>query len=561
METEPKPLTPKVPEPNREVSLTLESRAVFYPESSDNMWPIKLHNEKIKQVVEKSLPEMVQALSQPVESVHKDKVQEIFRWGRVSQRHRRWEFKDEEEGGYSMMSRGFRENRGGSENIIFGIKCTFDKNGRMVRYEYIDDLEYINDLEYIDYNPRLYYTGQTIFSVSFVYDSDGYLVQRSLWKEYKPPIFDRFDYATASDGKKTPTLMTRTLRIDGKDTKPITVDLAHYQEWLENNPNGFVRVEKESLNPQELKIEGYTVSEHRSGIHFAHPEDLERALIMYGTGNIPDETPYRYNEKVFTESGGPLSGALFDLVAGRGDIQSFVQKQIMELVSEAYETVQNSQNPDAKEKVHLPFDYDGVGHFHKTSVDVEVTKKGFELHLRAAYVGDQVEESLAKAMGKERGFRSATIEVPVNQTGRDGYFLIDIAEVCQKIGLPVTEEKVGKYITEWFESYRRQSEKSGYEARYGERLVLWEDPSKGVTVTLDFERYDYDADVDLLQFFSADERSIWGPLPKYIRSPEIEVRSTYPRVRILVQPLGDPFDQVVAQQATDTVHTFTSKFS
>ncbi len=548
MDAEPKPLTPKSPEPKREPSLTLESRAVFYPESTNDMWPIRLHDEKIREIVEKSLPEMVQALSQPVEPAAKDKVQEIFRSGRASQRQRSWEFTDEKDGGYSMRSKGFREKREGHEYIISGIKYAFDRNGRMSKLEYIDDEQYS------------YSRGQTTFSESFMYDSDGYLIQRSIWEQYKQPVVDRFDYATAPDGKKTPTIITRTSRVDGKDTKPITVDLAHYQEWLDTNPNGFVRVEKESLNPHELKIQGYTVSEHRSGIHFAHPEHLEHALIMYGTGNISGETAQRYNEKAYTDMGGPLGGALFAF-AGRGDMPKFVQEQIMERVSQAYEAVQNSRNPDASEKVYRSFDYDGVGQFHKTSVDVEVTKKGIELHLGAAYVGDQVEESLAKAMGKERGFRSATVEVPVNQTGRDGYFLVDVAEACQKMGLPVTEEQAGKYITQWFEAYQGQAEKSSYEAKYGKRPVLWEDPSKGVTVTLDFERDDHDADVDLQQFFSADDRAIWGPLPKNIRSPEKDARATYPKVRVLVQPQGDPFDEAVAQQATDTIRTFTNKLS
>jgi len=545
MDTEPKP-QPAPQEAKQGLPLTLESRGVFYPESSNDMWPVRLHDEKIKQVVEESLPEMVQALSQPVEVVGKDKVQEIFRSGSVSKRPRQWSFVDEKEGGYSMRSMGFREKREGSEYIISGIKYTFDKNGRMTRLEYIDD------------DRQSYHTGQSTFSESFTYDKDGYLTQRSLWEQYKQPVVDRFDYATAPDGKKTPTLMTRTGRTDGKDTKPITVDLSHWQDWLETNPNGFARVEKESLNPQELKIEGYTVNEHRSGIHFAHLEHLEHALIMYGTGNISGETAQRYNEKAYTEMGGPMGGALFAF-AGRGDMPKFVQEQIMERVSQAYEAVQNSRNPNASEKVYKSFDYDGVGQFHKTSVDVEVTKGGVELHLSAAYVGDQVEESLAKAMGQERGFRSATIEVPVNQTGRDGYFLVDVAEACKKMGLPVTDEQAGKYITEWFEAYQGQAGKSSYEAKYGERPVLWEDPSKGVTATLDFTRDDYDADVDLQQFFSADERSIWGPLPKNIRSPEKDVKESYPQIRIVVKPQGDSYDPKTSQQINDTVHEITNK--
>jgi hypothetical protein len=354
--------------------------------------------------------------------------------------------------------------------------------------------------------------------------------------------------------------MTRTSRVDGVDTKPITVDLAHYQDWLENNPNGFARVEKESLEPHELHIDDYSVREYRSGIQFAHPEHLEHALVMYGTGNLSGETAQRYDEKVYTKEGGPIGGALFAF-AGRGDIPEFVRTNIMEGVSTAWETVQNSKNPNASERFYRSFDYDGVGQFHKSSVEVTVTKSGVELHLSAAYVGDKVEESLAKALGKDRGLRSTTIEVPVNQTDRDGYFLVDVTEACKKMGLPVSEDEAGKYLTEWFEAYQRQSEKGSYDAKYGERPILWEDASKGITVSLDFERDDIDADVDLQQFFSADDKAIWGPLPKDVRHPEKDKRASYPKIRVLVQPQGNPYDAGTSQQVSDTIHDFTSKFS
>ena len=196
----PAPIIPKPQEPKIEPPLSLESRGVFIPEPTNEMWPIRLHDEKIREIVEKSLPEMVQALSQPVEPAAKDKVQEVFRSGRASKRQRSWSYSDEKDGGYIISSRGFREKRDGHDYIISGVRYAFDKQGRLAKLEYIDDEQ------------QSYSRGQTTYSEIFAYDEGGYLTQRSIWEQYKQAVIDRFDYTAAPDGKKVPVLIKRIPR-------------------------------------------------------------------------------------------------------------------------------------------------------------------------------------------------------------------------------------------------------------------------------------------------------------------------------------------------------------
>lgn len=530
-------------------AITLESRFPQIVMPRDNMWPLRLHDEATKAVVAEVLPELVATLSEPVKPATEDQIHGLFAMN-PHNRQRPWTYrKDDESLTYSTAAYEGREDAKGSTPIYYGINYTFDDKGRMVKREYLE-------------GERSYQRHQPNFQEFLTYDEDGYLTERTTWGYIEPTITDRFEYAVDEAGRKTSAKMTRTQKVKGdsysyEDSDPMTVDLANYEEWLATNPNGFTALTREQLAPKELEVTDFNVSEYRKGILFAHPEQLEHALVMYGDGSYPTpggETALEHNDKAFAESSGSLGGMLFSLAARSGDMREFVQDRISSKVQDKWKRVQKSRHQDEEERVGFSFDYDGAGHFHKTGGDVTITKNGLELTLHAAYVGDKVEDDLASALGTKRGLRSATIEVPINQTEREGYFFVDIKAACERLGIPVTDEAVTRYMSEYlFEGDGAPT--SSYDRKYGKQPVLWEDEATGVTVDLISERHDYDSDTDLDTFFGHDDTAIWGPLPKEVRRVSSEGKNT-PKLRVLVKPTGNPFAAETTERTDDIVRSY-----
>ncbi len=532
--------------------ITLESRFPQLVMPRDNMWPLRLHDEATKAVVSEVLPELITTLSEPIKPATEAQIHSLFATN-PHDRRMPWTVRRDDMGMvYSTAAYLGPKDEKGSQPIYYGINYTFDDNGRMVKREYIDD-------------EGSYDRGHPNFQEFLTYDDAGYLTERTTWAKYDAIITDRFEYTADEEGHKIPAKMARTQKVKGdsytyEDSDPMTVDLANYEEWLATNPNGFTTLTREQLNPKELEIKDFDVSEHRRGILFPHPEQLEHALVMYGDGSYPtpgDETALEHNDRAFEESSGPLGGMLFSLVARSGDMRQFVQDRITGQVQDKWKRVQKSRHQDAEERVGFSFDYDGAGHFHKTGGDVTITKQGLELTLHAAYVGDRVEDQLASAMQTKRGLRSATITVPINQTERDGYFFVDVKAACEKLGIPVSDEDVGKYIGDYlFEN--DESPRSSYDRKYGKQPVLWEDEATGVTVDLVTERHDYDSDTDLGAFFQHDNTAIWGPLPKEVRRVSSDGKNT-PKLRVMVKPTGNPFAPETTELTDDIVRSYMMK--
>jgi hypothetical protein len=536
-----------------EEQVTLQSRSPQIEMPRDTMWPLRLHDETTRQAVSELLPQLIGTLSEPIQPATEGQIHDIF----ATNPHNRklpWAASKNEEGlTYSTGAYEGPRDAKGSSLLYHGINYTFDENGRLTKFETIEG-NWSYDKGHPDYQEFL------------KYDEEGYLVERTTWQRImQPSVTDRFEYTVGEDGRKAPVKMTRTMKVQGdsyryEDSDPMTVDLANYEEWLATNPNGFTTLTREQLNPQEFEVKDFEVSEHRRGILFAHPEQLEHALVMYGDGTYPtpgDETALEHNDKAFAESSGPLGGMLFSLMARSADMREFVQDRITGEVQDKYKKVQKSRHQDAEERVGFSFDYDGAGHFHKTGGDVTITKQGLELTLHAAYVGDRVEDQLAGAVGTKRGLRSATITVPVNQTERDGYFFVDVKAACDRLGIPVTDEAVANYLSDYlFEG--DETPKSGYDRKYGKQPTLWVDEANGVTVDLVTERHDYDSSTDIDGFFQHDNTAIWGPLPKEVRRVSSNGKNT-PKIRIVVKPSGNPFAEETTQHTDDVVRSYMSK--
>ncbi|OGL30913.1 hypothetical protein A3F37_00530 [Candidatus Saccharibacteria bacterium RIFCSPHIGHO2_12_FULL_41_12] len=531
-------------------AITLQSRFPQINMPRDTMWPLRLHDEATKAVVAEVLPELVTALSEPIKPATKNQIHDIF----ATNPHKRrlpWHYKEDGEGlTYTTGAYEGQTDAKGSTPLYDGINYQFDANGRMVKFELIE-----GEHSYNRHRPR--------YQEFLTYDNEGYLTERLTWGYIEPTITDRFEYTVDEAGRKTPAKMTRTQKVQGEDSEPMTVDLANYEEWLMTNPNGISALTREQLDPKELEITDFNVSEYRKGILFAHPEQLEHALVMYGDGSYPTpggETALEYNDKAFADAHGSLGGALFSLAARSGDMREFVSNRITSKVQDKWNQLQKKRAKATSESVHFGFDYDGAGHFHKTNGEVEITKDGVGLTLSAAYAGDQVEDQLASALGMKRGLRNATIEIPVNQTERDGYFFVDVKAVCDKLGIPVSEQDVADYLEDYLGD-KDDAPKAKYQrySKYGSRQpAIWQDEATGVSVILETERRDYDSSADLDNFFGHDGTSVWGPLPKEVRRTSDSKKNT-PKIRIVVEPVGDPFDEATTQRTDVVVRTYMSR--
>ena len=79
------------------------------------------------------------------------------------------------------------------------------------------------------------------------------------------------------------------------------------------------------------------------------------------------------------------------------------------------------------------YDYDGMGPFFKTTVEVAKLEDDlYILRLNAAYVGDKVEVGLAEALEVERALSSASVEVEIPAV--DNQFVIDFNMIIERVG-------------------------------------------------------------------------------------------------------------------------------
>jgi hypothetical protein len=537
--------------------VTIDSRFPHTPTPRLALWPTQMHVDDVRIEAEAAIPVLTENIATPIMPATKSELAAMFAKN-PHDRRLPWTRKDGE-GGVTTYTTGAYEgvtDAKGSTPLFDGVNYTFDENGRLIQREYIE-------------GERSYDRGRPRYQEFFTYDDGGYLTERTTWAKYEQSITDRFDYTTDENGTKSPSKLTRTVKVrtdyDYEDSEPMVVDLANFNEWVSENPNGIKSISPEELAPKELIIDDFEVSERRSGIHFAHPEQVEHALVMYGEGAYPliaGETALEHNVKAFSESAGDdRAGAMLGMFAMKSDIGQFVRERITDEVQKKWKAVQKTRNKDASESVRFSFDYDGAGHFHKSHGDIEITKDGLVLTLGAAYVGDQVEDTLATALGKKRGLRSATIKVPVNQTEKEGYFYADLRAVCDKLGIDVTDEQISDYLSEHInEGVDAETVKHNRVWGSNKKAPLWQDPKTGARAVIVTQDRDYETDTDLQEMFGRSETSLWGPLPKSIRGKgQLGRDSDEPTFMIVVEPNGDPFDEQTTTATDDTVKRFIDR--
>lgn len=112
--------------------------------------------------------------------------------------------------------------------------------------------------------------------------------------------------------------------------------------------------------------------------------------------------------------------------------------------------------------------------------------------------------------------------LPVNQSTKEGYFYIDLREVCIGLGIPeVTDVTISNFI----QNFLKHNDPV-YEDRFkmcvnGVEPKLYQSNNGLVHVGLHLQSWDFDSDIwNLEQLYGHDATAIWGPLKKSFRGPD-----------------------------------------
>ncbi len=163
-------------------------------------------------------------------------------------------------------------------------------------------------------------------------------------------------------------------------------------------------------------------SEHQSGIALRGITSVKAAITMFANG----VTRGSNDTNVQLVRDGGFQGAaalLFKGMAEAGHENAFL-KRLFDEMETALKT---------RDMFNRHYDYDGVGPFFKTSVEVTKLEEDlYILHLHAAYVGDKVEIGLAEALEVERALVSTSVEVEVPAVGNE--FVIDFDTILDRVG-------------------------------------------------------------------------------------------------------------------------------
>ena len=162
------------------------------------------------------------------------------------------------------------------------------------------------------------------------------------------------------------------------------------------------------------------LTEYSRGIPFASVDAVKAAITQYSEGRLSSS---HATTRQLVSDGGDMIAMMLTLV--HPSESSFLGKMFKEMD----EALANKNNP----RYHKSYDYDGVGVFHKTTVEVEQLKGGTcMLHLNAAYVGDKPEVDLAKALEINRGLIRTGISAPFKFAG--DHFTLNCADLARRLG-------------------------------------------------------------------------------------------------------------------------------
>lgn len=180
-------------------------------------------------------------------------------------------------------------------------------------------------------------------------------------------------------------------------------------------------------NKPELNITGVEISEYRCGIPLLGWDSVKGALNAFANGASKKSRATEKNQlQAIGEEMGGFAMAFYGVFAPhlQGSGNQFVEEML--------------QRAEPSIKKHgcweHHYDYDGMGSFFKTTVDIKTLpeqKDAYLLELHAAYVGKEVEDGLAEYLGVEQGLQWKNVKVGLAPEGNQ--FKIDFDPVAEKL--------------------------------------------------------------------------------------------------------------------------------
>ena len=237
-----------------------------------------------------------------------------------------------------------------------------------------------------------------------------------------------------------------------------------------------------------MEIARVTTKEHYRYIPIKGLDSVEEALNTFARGiTVGSRDTEVHQVEAVGASQGSFAQAFYLYAAPhvRGADNSFVQQRIM---VDARLALRN------RTKWSRSFDYDGMGSFFKTSVDIEVLDRKEELYalgLYAAYVGDKPEEGLAQYLGVSRALTWAAVEVET-QPISNNCFEFDFEYILRKLDEDLgTQWAVGEQVAQAMMTITSYGESNDV-------FVLYEDEDVTIEIRLgDVQRrFHYDKDHD-----------------------------------------------------------------
>lgn len=283
-----------------------------------------------------------------------------------------------------------------------------------------------------------------------------------------------------------------------------------------------------------MKILSVECTEHEGGIPLPDLESVKGALQAFSEGRTAGSNATR-NELV--KAGGGMAAIMMEMV--QPSAGSFVGRLCEEM----------EQSLAQRDSFRRGFDYDGVGSFFKSDVEVKRLEDGtFLLTLSAAYVGNEVEKGLAEYLDIQRGLWWTKLIVTLDAIEGDN-FKIDFDPINEKLGGTVLWTHSSKGIAKLIaagksEDYSSMIMDGGIVTLMGGELRDTVDPSAidhQLTVTLAIDGMSVGNYYE--QAFEADGSVVTGPRETRWSKPGEE---RYPSVGITVtgNPPEDRFNRM-----------------
>lgn len=177
--------------------------------------------------------------------------------------------------------------------------------------------------------------------------------------------------------------------------------------------------------------------EYWMGIPVANFDEVKAALTAYMNGV---RGAHGAEQESLSGEGGGMVLAL-KTIAQHGTTDRFMSRMFSRL--------EPAMEPGGRGVAQADYDWDGVGPFTKTTVDlVRLSENQHMLGLHAAYVGRKGEAGLAAALGRERCLRWAEIGLEIETNGDE--FRIDFDEIASRLEKVAPMTMTGAGIADHF---------------------------------------------------------------------------------------------------------------